>query len=141
MECFRGTLDIIERDLPRITARANAWATGDLAALRDMPGLRHRVDTCLSAWTATDVARKNGLTDVEPRVRAGWLAAADKALQEHAVSFALLPIDELLDDSAYLVQLRQRGYRVMPPDVFEAEGAADEIPIAGDATTERPVSP
>ena len=142
LECFGGTLDIIERDLPTITARANAWATGDLDALRAMPRLRRQIDTCLSAWTATDVARKNGLTDVEPRVRATWLAAADKALQEHAVSFALLPIDELLDDNGYLGQLRQRGYQVLAPDAAEGEDeAADASPISGEAAVAGPASP
>jgi hypothetical protein len=129
LECFSGTLDIIERDLPRIAARANAWATGDLDALREMSGVQNQVDTCLAAWTATDVARKNGLTDVEPRIRAAWLAAADKALQEHAVSLALLPIDGLLDGGGYLAQLRQHGYRVTAPDdVDEQEEASGENP-------------
>jgi hypothetical protein len=99
----------------------NAWATGDLEGLRNIPDVRHQVDICLSAWTATDVARKNGLSDVEPRIRAAWLAAAEKALQEHAVSFATLPIDGLLDDSGYLAQLRQRGYRVIAPDADDEQ--------------------
>jgi len=108
-----------------------------------MPALRRQVDTCLSAWTATDVARKNGLTDVEPRVRATWLAAADKALQEHAVSFALLPIDELLDDSGYLGQLRQHGYEVVAPDAIDGEDeAAGEGRISSEAgVAARPASP
>ncbi|MBO9717916.1 MAG: TraB/GumN family protein [Pseudoxanthomonas sp.] len=143
LECFSGTLDVIEHDLPRIAARANAWATGDLEALRNMPGVQDQVDTCLSAWTATDVARKNGLVDVEPRIRATWLAAADKALQEQAVSFALLPIDSLLDDGAYLAQLRQRGYRVVAPDADDGQDeTGGENPVdekAGVAT--RPASP
>lgn len=130
LECFRGTLDIIERDLPRIAARANAWATGDLQALRAMPDARHQVDACLSAWTATEVARKHGLTDIEARVRDTWLAAADKALQEHAVSFATLPIDGLLEESAYLAWLRQRGYRVTAPDQTE-DPVDDAVTVDG----------
>ncbi len=115
LACFRDTLDIIERQLPAIAARANAWATGDLDALRAMPSGRNQTMACLSAWTETEVARKRGLTDIDARVRAAWLAAAEKALREHRIGFATLSINELLDEDGYLGTLRARGYEIEAP--------------------------
>jgi hypothetical protein len=125
LECFRGTLDIIERDLPRIAARANAWATGDLQALRAMPDARQQVEACLSAWTATETARKLGLVDIDARVRDSWLQAVDKAVAEHPVSFGTLSIDDLLRDDGYLAALARRGYRIQAPDDLEGEEDAE----------------
>lgn len=125
LECFRNTLDIIESDLPQRAARANAWVSGDLDALRAMPSARRPMQACMSAWTATEVARKHGMVDVEPRIRAAWLEAVDKALAAHEVSFALLSIDELLDGGdrdGYVAALRSRGYRVVAPDEMADEG-------------------
>ncbi len=128
LECFSDTLDVIESDLPRIAARANAWAVGDLDALRAIPQNRSQVEACLSAWTETETARKRGLVDIDARVRDSWLEAIDKALAEHPVSFATLAIDNLLHDrDGYVAGLAARGYRIQAPDEYEAglEEAAD----------------
>jgi hypothetical protein len=131
LECFAGTLDVIEQDLPRIAARANAWAVGDLDALRAMPQNRKQLDDCMDAWMQTETVRKRGFTDIERRIRDSWLAAADKALAEHPVSFATLGIDTLLyDREGYLAALRARGYRIQAPDEYAEEA---EDPAAGDA--------
>ena len=131
LACFNGTLDIIERDLPQIVARANAWAVGDLDALRTMPSGRNQLLACLSAWTQTETARKRGLVDIDVRVRDSWMSAVDKAVAAHPVSFATLSIDELLrGDGGYLAELRQRGYRVQAPDEY---GYEDGIEEAADA--------
>jgi len=115
LACFRDTLDIIEQQLPAIAARANAWATGDIEALRAMPDARSQTMACLSAWTETEVARRRGLIDVDTKVRAAWLQAADAALKEHRVGFALLPISDLLGGGGYLAQLQAKGYEVESP--------------------------
>lgn len=117
LECVRTTLDIIERDLPQIAARANAWATGDLDALRALPERRRQVDACLAAWSGSETARKLGFTDIERRSQQAWLEVAEKALREQAVSLATLSIDDLLREDGFpLADLRARGYRVLAPD-------------------------
>ena len=124
LECVRTTLDIIERDLPLITARANAWASGDLAALRSMPTRRQQVDACMDAWSGTETARKLGFTGVEARSRHAWLEVAERALREQPVSFAMMPIENLLDEGGFpLADLRARGYEVLAPDAVEEAGA------------------
>ena len=136
LACFSGTLDIIERNLPQIVARANAWAVGDLDALRTMPSGRSQVLACLSAWTRTETARKRGLVDIDARVRASWLSSVDAAVAAHPVSFATLSIDELLRDDGYLAELRRRGYHVQAPDEYE-----DEVEEAADAPPTDAIAP
>lgn len=115
LECFNRTLDRIEFELPQMAARANAWAVGDVAALRSQPAEAQQL-ACLSAWFDTDVARKRGLTDLDVRVRETWLKHADQALQESRISFATVGIGELLKPGGYLTQLHARGYTVEAPE-------------------------
>lgn len=139
LACVRNTLDIIEHGLPQVAARANAWAVGDLDTLRATAGARSQVEACLSAWLQTETARKRGLSDLDARVRARWVEAADRALGEHAVAFATLSIDDLLGPTGFLAALRPRVDAVLAPDepdeVMEQD-AATPAPLATPATHE-----
>ncbi|EIM00769.1 GumN protein [Rhodanobacter denitrificans] len=112
--CFIRTLDSVEHDLPAMTARANAWATGDLQALRELPDSDRR-DACVAAIAGAGFAQALGLGDVPAQQRATWLAAARKALHDNAQTFALLPMDELLKPGGYLATLQAEGYQVDVP--------------------------
>ncbi len=112
--CFSRTLDSVERDLPAMTARANAWATGDLQALRTLPDSDRR-DACVAALTNAGFARTLGLSDVVAKLEATWLTAARTALSNNAQTFAVLPMDELLKPDGYLAKLEAEGYQVDPP--------------------------
>lgn len=70
----------------------------------------------MAAVTDAGFARALGLDDVPEKQRAVWLAAAIKALQTHAQTFAVLPMDELLRADGYLAALRERGYEVEAPE-------------------------
>ena len=128
LECFNRTLDSIEHDVPAMTARANAWATGDLEALHALPD-SHRRDACVTAITSAGFAHQLGLDDVPAQLEAAWLAAARKALADNATSFALLPMDELLSSSGYLAKLKAQGYAV------EAPLGLDDAPAAAGSTS------
>ena len=113
--CFIRTLDSIERDLPAMKARANAWATGDLQALRESPdSARH--DACVTSLVNAGFAHSLGLDDVPAKQAAVWLAAARKALADNAQTFAVLPMEELLKADGYLAALRAEGYQVEAPE-------------------------
>ena len=137
MECFDRTLDAIEHDLPAMTARANAWATGDLAALRAQPD-SHRRDVCVTAITRAGFARQLGLSDIPAQLEAAWLAAARDALAKNDTSFALLPMDELLSPTGYLAALKAQGYAVEAPlgldDAPASSGSVAPAPAASTAT-------
>lgn len=113
--CFIRTLDTVEHDIPAMTARANAWATGDLQALRTLPDSDRRA-ACVAAVTGAGFAQALGLNDVPARLRMTWLAAARKALAANAQTFALLPMQELLKPDGYLSALQAEGYQVEAPE-------------------------
>lgn len=115
LECFNRTLDRVEFDLPQMVERANAWAVGDVGALRNQAAEAQQL-ACLSAWFETDVARKRGLTDVDTRVRAEWLRHVDDALRESRISFATVGVSDLLKPGGYLAQLQARGYIIEAPE-------------------------
>ena len=113
--CFIRTLDSIEHDLPAMTARANAWATGDLQALRELPDSDRR-EACVDAITGAGFTQTLGLDDVPAKQRAVWLAAARKALVTNVQTFAVLPMDELLKTDGYLSALQAEGYQIDAPE-------------------------
>lgn len=116
--CLGLVLDVVEHQLPDIRARANAWATGDIETLRRIPISAYR-DTCKSAVTGAGFAKSLGIDNLPARVEAEWLGAADTALATDSQSFAVLPMDELLDPHGYLAALQARGYSVVAPDAEE----------------------
>ncbi|WP_426701241.1 TraB/GumN family protein [Rhodanobacter sp. Col0626] len=113
--CFIRMLDNIEQDMPAMKARANAWATGDLPTLRQLPDSAWR-DACVAALADAGFAQTLGLDDVPAKQQATWLAAARAALAGNAQTFALLPMDELLKPNGYLAKLQAEGYEVEAPE-------------------------
>lgn len=117
LDCFAKTLDRIETDLGAMKQRANAWATGDLDALRALPYTSQYV-ACTQAIQRASVLREAG--DLDARVKQAWLDAATKALDANASSFATLPMDAVVGKDSYLAALRARGYEVTAPDAADS---------------------
>lgn len=113
-ECFSGILDRIETDLDKMRARANAWAVGDIEALRALPQENHYA-TCMEAVTSSALARRLGIDDLPGRARDAWLSNVEEALAENASSFTTLPMGQLLGDDGLLAELSARGYEVDAP--------------------------
>lgn len=113
LDCFGKTLDRLETDLGTMRDRANAWATGDLAALRALP-YSDQNEACLRAAARASVLRKRA-GDIEAQVESRWLAAAEQALANNTVTFAVLPMRELLKPDGYIAKLQAKGYVVEPP--------------------------
>ena len=113
--CLARTVERLEAGSDRLRRRANAWATGDLAALRAMGDLSQERE-CTEAAIDSPLLRKRGTEGVRESLKQEWLAAAEKALANNASTFAMLPIDSLLADESYLAPLRARGYEVTPPE-------------------------
>lgn len=115
VSCFAQSVDNIDAQLADMTRRANAWATGDIAALRDERGERQRA-ACMNAVTEGGVAQRIGLADVPKALRERWLAAVDATMANNAQAVAVVPIDDLLGADGYLEALRAKGYAVASPD-------------------------
>ena len=115
VECFAKTLDRLETDLDAMRTRANAWATGDLVALRNLPYHDERED-CESAVLNSELAQEQGLQDIKTAMKVEWLAAAEAALATNESTFAMLPMAELYKTDGYLTALQVKGYTVERPE-------------------------
>lgn len=113
LECFSKTLDRIETDLDNMKLRANAWAMGDLESLRALP-YEDQYTACTQAIQGAAVFRDVG--DLKARVKAAWLEAAAKTLDEYPTSFAVLGMRQVVASDGYLAALRERGMLVQAPD-------------------------
>lgn len=113
--CFGRTLDSIEHDIPAMTARANAWATGDIDTLSKLPDSHFR-NVCKDAVTGAGFARQLGIDNLPANVQAHWLGVARMVMARNAQSFAILPMDEMLDAGGFLDTLKAQGYLVQSPD-------------------------
>ncbi len=109
---------LVERDLPKLVERANAWAVGDMEALRQLP-YESAAETCMEVVTHSAFGRNRGYGygygDVRERGRHHWLSIAETALRKNRQTFALLPVDGLLAADGYLTLLQERGYEIESP--------------------------
>ncbi|WP_407354434.1 TraB/GumN family protein [Luteimonas sp. R10] len=113
-DCFAKTLTRIETDLDAMRQRANAWAVGDIEALRALP-YDNQYSACIRAITKTGLARRLGIDDAHRRAADAWVAAAEQTLANNASSFATLPMSLLLSPDGYLATLQAKGYAIQAP--------------------------
>jgi hypothetical protein len=125
LECFDLTLDRIEDDLGLMARRANAWASGDLDTLRSLP-YRDQMRSCMDAALSAEVLRERGIDDLDERVERIWVDAAKAALARNDSSFAMLPMDRVVDADGFLARLKAQGYAVEAPDEVVVE-EEDEV--------------
>src|SRR5690606_2784113 len=96
--CLERAMTMIERRMPVLVARANAWSTGDIGVLEHLPGADAESD-CLTALLDSPFVRsQEGVGDIARQVRDTWLAEAEKALLEHDTSFAVLSMGQVLHE-------------------------------------------
>jgi hypothetical protein len=114
VECLAATMRRLETDLDAMRLRANAWAVGDIDALRRLPYPDQR-DACKAALESNIDLRQH-LESALTEIDAAWLSAAEKALDQNASTLAVLPMTELLKPERRLAMLAARGYTVEPPE-------------------------
>lgn len=114
-DCLERTLERLGQDMETLRTRANAWATGDVAALRAMPQT-DQYQACMEAITESGIGRKLGMGDVAAKLREEWYAKAEAALDANTTSFAVLPMSELLRPGGVVDTFKARGYTVLAPD-------------------------
>jgi hypothetical protein len=119
-------------------ARINAWATGDVEALRARSGAEDETlkrEDCLTA--ALDDVLKQDESEQTAEVRRGygiikqqdelyaiaskesrnnWIAAAEAALASNSSTFAVLPINLVVESYSWVAELAHKGYAVEGPD-------------------------
>ena len=109
LACFTAVLTSIETDLEGMKERANAWAAGNVAALRrfDYPDSQ---GNCLAMLFSS-----SGVANLRDELYAMWLAEAERALATRQTTFSVLPMRELIAADGLLAQLAARGYTVTAP--------------------------
>jgi hypothetical protein len=107
LSCLEFVVDQLENQIGPLRARANAWATGNVAALRGLPP-----ELPTSCNFLSDAF---GSQDLAERARKAWIDAAESALSKNDVTFAILDVQELLAPEGHLAALRARGYAVEEP--------------------------
>jgi hypothetical protein len=132
--CFTESLGHLEGDIARMKMRANTWARGQLAALREMEGqpeigsecddeFELAVNAALEAKDSAAAARLKKLgadydwheEQATVQARRDWIAAARKALERNDVTFAVLPAVEVVGSRGYVAGLAALGYEVAEP--------------------------
>ena len=115
LACFDKTMTQLETDIDAMRARANAWATGDIAGLRALPPA-YQWEACSNAISEAGIGKRLGFGDASKKVEAKWMAAAEAALDRNSVTFASLPLNQMLDANGYLAKLQAKGYTIIAPD-------------------------
>jgi len=163
-ECVGRNLARIEQaDAKRLfdydVAAANAWATGDLEAMRAKWGGSPRTELQREdCQTAALIAALNS-EELPAEMRRGidlikqhedlskqageeaernWLAAAEAALARNESTFAVLPINLMFNKWVYLAKLEKKGYLVEAPgEISSGPGSTMENAGAGPASVEK----
>ncbi|MEO8314308.1 MAG: TraB/GumN family protein [Pseudomonadota bacterium] len=127
VDCFTRSLDQLEADIEQLKARANAWAQGDIEALRylhEQPEMGSECDdmfvTAIMSSDSSSSARMKQLeaeydgreVQAKEQAEVNWIAAARKALDKNRSTFAVLPIREVVATNGYVAKLRELGYEV-----------------------------
>jgi hypothetical protein len=114
--CFDKTLTRLESDLDAMRVRANAWAKGDLEAIRKLSYADQEAE-CRDAMRNADfIKNQKNWQNVQQRVQDAWLAAVEKALDANTTSFAMLRLSDIVGPDSYLTALKAKGYEVVSPD-------------------------
>lgn len=113
VSCLAATIERLETDIGGMKQRANAWAVGDIDTLAHLT-FKDQVAACVNALTSNP-GLQDEVNTVQMRFRGEWLAAAERGLSRNDVTFATLPMAELIGSNGRLSKLASDGYTVEPP--------------------------
>ncbi|QBE64197.1 TraB/GumN family protein [Pseudoduganella lutea] len=113
--CFTKTIDRLNTDVDALRVRANAWAKGDIEAINALD-FSEQEAACLDAVQNNKIMQEQGFGNIDTKMRAAWLGAAEKALVANKVTFAVLPIKLILGKQPLLAELQIKGYAVEQPE-------------------------
>ncbi|WP_232823643.1 TraB/GumN family protein [Dyella sp. C9] len=113
--CLDETMHMVEKDIPALAARANAWATGDMTSLQDLMKGTH-YDPCVVAAINGDFEHQLNVPDLPKRIEDTWIEAAQAALTRNRSTVAILTMDQVMAPDGYIARLKSLGYQVRPPD-------------------------
>lgn len=107
--CVEASLVTMEKDLPRLRDRADAWASGNIERIRSLRE-PSEVDACRAALDAG-----TGAAELIATVRRTWVDNMDHYLHHDGVTVAVVNMDMLLEKGGILDELRAKGYAIEGP--------------------------
>ena len=114
--CLARTMATLEQDIEAASQRANAWAKGDLDAMRKLD-FTTREEACFGAlMNSAAFDAEPEFKNMRTRAEALWIASAERALEANASTFAMLKVDEIFDPKGVIAALAAKGYTVEQPD-------------------------
>jgi hypothetical protein len=113
--CLDETMRLVENDMPKLTERANAWATGDMKTLVSLIPEKN-MDPCIVASINGDFEHQLNVPDLPQRIETAWMNAADEAMVRNKRTVAILSMDQLLSKGGYLDKLKALGYTIRAPE-------------------------
>ncbi|WP_430390284.1 TraB/GumN family protein [Dyella sp. 20L07] len=113
--CLDETMRLVEQDLPKLTQRANAWATGDTKTLQGLMEQTH-YEPCVVAAINGDFEHQLDIPDLPARIETTWLTAAQDALTRNKRTVAILSMEQVMAPDGYIAKLKSLGYIVRPPE-------------------------
>ena len=113
--CLSQTMATLESDIAAASARADAWAKGDLDVMRGLD-FATRKEACFGAlMNSAALEAEPEFKNMKMRADAKWLASAERALEANTSTFAMLPMADILDAKGVMAALAARGYQVEQP--------------------------
>jgi hypothetical protein len=96
---------------------ANAWAVGDVEALRTLvPAYSFSRDGFRrGACAAAMRGGEKEAADYDAERKQAWLAEAERCLKQNRSTMAVMLMSELFEPDGYLALLRARGYEIVEP--------------------------
>jgi hypothetical protein len=110
IQCFEPMISLLENDLGTLKARADAWAVGDVDALRALP-VPNAEKGCFEA--TADSPRLRALAAQAHDV---WMQAVKDALVHNRSTLAVQDIGRLLGPDGWLLEFRRAGFEVAGPE-------------------------
>jgi len=107
--CVGASLVTVEKGLPRLVERAQAWAAGNVERVQALHEPME-VDACLASLDAA-----SGASDLIAQIRHTWLERMETYLRKDGVTIAVVNTDMLLEKGGLLDELRLRGYEIVAP--------------------------
>lgn len=115
--CLARLVDVIGDGGVGLQQLGNAWAVGDIEALRELvPQYSFSRDgfrsgECAAAMHGGDQQAR----DYKIRRTQAWVAEAERAMKQNRTTLAVILMSELFATDGYLAALRAKGYRIDEP--------------------------
>ena len=107
------TMDRLETDMTQARARANAWATGDMAALQTL--IEADASYAQSLAYSWPFLEQGQVAQLQLEAENKLLSALERALNRNETTLVVLPIHIVSRGQGVVASLRAAGYFVEEP--------------------------